>query len=311
MSRIAFVFPGQGAQSVGMGRDFYENSLAARQVFAAVDAACGFSVSELCFRGPDDALKETRNTQPALFAASVAALAACREAGLTAGAVAGHSVGEYAALVASGSLSVHAGARAVKARGIAMADAAQHRAGTMAAVLGLEPAAVAAVCSMVYNEGVVVVANLNAPGQVVISGEVPAVEAASIVLKQKGAKRVVPLVVSGAFHSPLMEMASVVMRGVLELTNVADPLLPVVANVSADYARTAALVRENLAHQVVGPVRWVETIERLVGDGFTTFIECGPGSVLAGLIRRIAPAGVQVFSVGDIASLAQAKEVIG
>jgi [acyl-carrier-protein] S-malonyltransferase len=295
---------------VGMGRDLYENLPAARQAFEAVDAACGGDVSQLCFDGPEDALKGTQRTQPALFAASVAALAACREAGLTPSAVAGHSVGEYAALVAAGAFDVSSAARVVKARGEAMAEAAARRAGTMAAVLGLDADVVAAICHDCNPEGVVVPANLNAPGQVVISGELPAVEAAGALCKQQGAKRVMPLAVSGAFHSPLMEPAAMVLRGVLELTGVTDPVLPIVANVTADYARTAADVRANLAAQVAGPVRWVETIQRLVADGHTTFVECGPGTVLAGLIKRIAPEA-KVFSVGDTASLAQAREALG
>lgn len=307
--KVAFVFPGQGAQAVGMGRDLYENSPAARRVFEAVDEACGSPVSRLCFEGPEAALKETRNTQPALFAASLAAWAACADAGIAPAATAGHSIGEYAALVAAGALTIDAGARLVKARGAAMAEAAAARSGTMAAVLGLDPAAIAAVCAQVVNEGVVVMANLNAPGQVVISGETPAVLAASALLKERGAKRVVPLAVSGAFHSPLMERAAVTMRGILELTDAADPRLPVVSNVTADYARSAADVRANLAAQVAGPVRWVESIERLAGDGYTTFVECGPGTVLAGLIKRIAPEAA-AYSVSDTATLTAAKEAL-
>lgn len=308
-TRIAFVFPGQGAQAVGMGRDLFENSAAAREVFEQVDAVLGFAVSTLCFEGPEEALKETQNTQPALFASSVAAWAACREAGLEAAATAGHSIGEYAALVAAGALTVEAGARLVRARGEAMATTATQRHGTMAAVLGLDADVVVEACKQVNHVGVVTVANLNSPGQVVISGEVPAVEAVSLLLKERGAKRVVPLSVSGAFHSPLMEPASVVMKGVLDLTQVIDPLLPVVSNVTADYARTAAEIKANLAYQVAGPVRWIESVERLVADGYTTFIECGPGNVLAGLIKRIA-AGVTVYSVGDTSSLTRAQEAL-
>ena len=307
--KLAFVFPGQGAQAVGMGRDLYENSPGARALFAAVDAACGWPVSELCFNGPEESLRETKNTQPALFAASVAALAACREAGLEPAAAAGHSVGEYAALVAAGAFSIEAGARLVKARGEAMAGAAVERSGTMAAVLGLDVPIVAQCCTEVNGVGVVTVANLNAPGQVVISGETPAVQAAGELCKQRGAVRVVPLAVSGAFHSPLMERAVFTLRGVLELTDVSDPALPIVSNVTADYARTAAEVRENLASQVAGPVRWIESIERLVADGYTTFVECGPGKVLAGLIRRIAP-DAKTYSVGDTATLAAAREAL-
>lgn len=308
--KLAFVFPGQGAQAVRMGHDLYEHSSAARAAFEAVDAACGFSVSALCFDGPDAALKETRNTQPALFAVSVAALAACREGGLEPAAVAGHSIGEYAALVAAGALSVSEGAKLVAARGAAMADAAAARPGTMAAVLGLDPATVAEACRMVNSVGVVVPANLNAPGQVVISGETNAVAEVTNLLKEKGAKRVLPLAVSGAFHSPLMEPAAEMMAKALADAVVEDPNLPIVANVTADYERTAAEVRANLTAQVAGPVRWTETIERLVADGYTTFIECGPGSVLAGLIKRIAPDAV-TCSVGDTASLRAAKEALG
>ena len=305
--KLAFVFPGQGAQSVGMGRDLHESSPAARAAFEAVDAACGYSVSQLCFDGPEEALKETRNTQPALFAVSSAALAACCEAGLTPSAAAGHSIGEYAALTAAEALCVTVGARLVKARGAAMAEAAAARPGTMAAVLGLEASVVAEVCRQVNHVGVAVLANLNSPGQIVISGEVNAVNEASLLLKEKGAKRVLPLAVSGAFHSPLMEPASYVMKGVLELADVQDARIPVVANVTADYQRTAAEVRANLAAQVAGPVRWIETIERLSQDGFTTFIECGPGNVLAGLIKRIAPEA-KTYSVSDMTSLNIARE---
>ena len=217
MTKIAFVFPGQGAQSVGMGRDLYANSAAARTAFETVDAACGFGVSALCFDGPEDTLKQTRNTQPALFATSVAALAACREAGLMPDAVAGHSVGEYAALVAAGALTIAEGARLVAARGAAMETAAQMTPGAMAAVLGLEPTVIAEACAEVNPVGVVTVANLNAPGQTVISGEATAVEAVTPLLKARGAKRVVVLAVSGAFHSPLMSPATDVLRPLLEV----------------------------------------------------------------------------------------------
>ncbi len=307
--RVAFVFPGQGSQSVGMGRDLYEHSPAARRVFKAVDAACGWAVSRLCFEGPEEALRDTQGAQPALLAAALSSLAACQEAGLSPAAAAGHSVGEYAALVAAGALSVESGARLAKARGEAMAEAARARAGAMSAVLGLDAAAVAESCRQVNHVGVVVVANLNAPGQVVISGESAAVEAAGELCKQRGAKRLAPLAVSGAFHSPLMEMAAVTMRGVLALTDVADPGLLVVANVTADYVRTGAEVRACLAAQVAGPVRWVESVGRLAADGYTTFVECGPGAVLAGLIKRIAPQAT-TYGVSDKATLIRAKEAL-
>jgi len=289
MTKLAFVFPGQGAQTVGMGRDFYDNCPEAHAAFDKVDSAAGRRISILCFDGPDATLKETANTQPALFAASMASLAACRAAGLEPSAVAGHSVGEYAALVAAGALTLEEGARLVERRGAAMSESASETSGTMAAVLSLTPDVIAEVCVEVNHVGVVVVANLNAPGQTVISGETPAVEAAIELLKAKGAKRVVPLVVSGAFHSPLMAMAAASMQRELRFAEVSDPAIPIIANVTAQYETTAAEVRETLSAQVAGPVRWVETIELLVADGYSTFIECGSGNVLAGLIKRIAP----------------------
>ena len=292
-----------------MGRDLHESSAAARAVFDAVDSACGFPVSRLCFEGSEETLKATHNAQPALYVVSVAALAACREAGLEPSAAAGHSVGEYAALTAAGALDVAAGARLVKARGEAMEAAAAERPGGMAAVLGLDTATIGEACAQCVNVGVVTIANLNAPGQVVISGEAAAVAAAADLCKRRGAKRVVPLVVSGAFHSPLMEMAVMKLRGVLELTAVVDPALPIVANITADYVRSAAEIKAALAGQVAGPVRWVETIERLTADGYSTFVECGPGTVLAGLIKRIAPEA-KTYSVSDRATLASAKEAL-
>ena len=303
--KLVFVFPGQGAQAVGMGRSLFESSAAARAAFEAVDAACGEAISALCFDGPEAALKETKNTQPCLFATSVAALAACREAGLEPAAVAGHSVGEYAALVAAGALDLATGARLVQQRALAMATAAAQNPGSMAAVLGLDAGVVKDACASV--EGIVVPANDNCPGQVVISGEADALAAVSPLLKERGAKRVLPLEVSGAFHSPLMESAAAALKPVIEAAAIAAPALPIVANVTADYEVSAEEIKANLAAQVAGPVRWTETIQRLTADGYTHFVECGNGKVLAGLIKRIAPEAV-VFSVGDSASLAAAVE---
>ena len=309
MNKLAFVFPGQGAQFVGMGRDLYENVPEAAHVFDRVDAACGTLISKVAFSGPEEALKDTRITQPAIFAVSVAALAACRTVGLVPSVCAGHSVGEYAALVAAGSLNVEEGAKLIFQRAEAMAQAAEDTIGTMAAVLGLAPDVVNECCVQVNHVGVVCVANLNAPGQVVISGETVAVEAATQLLKMRGAKRVLPLAVSGAFHSPLMALAAGTMQRVLPFTPFVDTQIPLVANVTADYETTAAEICANLAAQIAGPVRWVETIERLVGDGYTTFVECGPGNVLAGLIKRIAP-DAKTVGVSDTASLQAAREAL-
>jgi [acyl-carrier-protein] S-malonyltransferase len=257
----------------------------------------------VCFEGPEDLLKETRNTQPALFAVECAVLMACRDAGLVPNAVAGHSIGEYAALVAAGVFDVAVGAQLVKARADAMMKAAETNAGTMVAVLGLDTLVVADVCKAVSgDEAQVVIANDNCPGQLVISGNVSAVEAASPILKERGAKRVMPLAVSGAFHSPLMQTAADMLDDSIQNASFQDPTLPIVANVSADYETSVAQVKAHLAAQVAGPVRWTETVQRLVADGYTTFVECGPGKVLAGLIKRIAPDAV-TYSVGDRASL--------
>jgi [acyl-carrier-protein] S-malonyltransferase len=300
---LAFVFPGQGAQAVGMGVDLYENNPAARAVLDAFPA----TLRTLCFEGPEDQLKDTRNTQPALFAVSVAALEAVKAAGFTPAVCAGHSIGEYAALVAAGALTVEEGARLVQIRGRAMAEAAVQSPGTMAAVLGLDADVIREVCASL--EGIVVPANDNAPGQVVLSGEVAAVEAASVVLKERGAKRVLPLAVAGGFHSPLMQPAATTLRDALATAEILAPTHPILANVTADYESTPDEIRKNLAEQVAGPVRWTETIQRLTADGYTTFIECGSGTVLAGLIRRIAPEAT-THSVGDTVGLAKLVEAL-
>lgn len=302
---IAFVFPGQGSQSVGMGRSLYDGNPAARAVLDRLDSEMGGRLLPLCFEGPDEALRDTRNAQPAIFAVSCAALAAVRSTGLEADFVAGHSIGEYAALVAAGVFEDFEGLRIVQVRADAMAAAAEAVPGTMAAVLGLEASVVDDICAGV--SGVVGAANLNCPGQIVISGEAAAVSEASDLLKAAGAKRVVPLAVSGAFHSALMQPAADVLGAHLAKVDLVAARIPVVANVTADFETGPADVVANLVAQVPGRVRWTETVERLVECGCDRFVECGQGTVLAGLVRKTAP-GVAVVSVGDVESLAKLSE---
>jgi len=309
--KLALLFPGQGSQAVGMGASFYATNTAAHQVFGEADSILEYKLSTLCFDGPDEKLRETQITQPALFTASVAALRAFSEAGLTAQATAGHSVGEYAALVAGGALDFATGLSLVAERGGLMKQAGEVHPGSMAAVLGLGADDVKAVCAAVTLAGDYVdVANLNGAGQIVISGECSGVEKAAAPLKERGARKVIPLAVSGAFHSRLMQPAVHTMRGYLESAPIRNASIPVVANVTADYEGDADLIRENLALQIASPVRWEETIERLLSDGFDSFVELGSGKVLGNIVKRMSK-DVVVASVEDADSLAAALNILG
>ena len=303
--KIAYLFPGQGSQAVGMGADLCAHSPAARAAFDEADEYLGMKLSTLCFYGPEDALRQTVHAQPALYVTSVAALRALREAGAPAPhAVAGHSVGEYAALYAAGAFDYAAGLTLVEHRAREMHRATLAHPGAMAAVLGLAAPDVADACREAEEAGagVVDVANFNGGGQVVISGTPQAVTAASEVARTKGAKRVVPLPVSGAFHSRLMAHAAEAMAHFLDGTGIQDTALPVVANLTADYESAAGEIRANLAAQIDHPVRWEASIARLAADGCDTFVEVGSGTVLAGLMKRRAP-GASIGAGGDAASV--------
>lgn len=296
--KIAFVFPGQGSQAVGMGKDLADSYPVAADVFERADTVLGYSISDMCFGGPEEDLKQTINTQPALFVTSVAALQVARQLGLSPTFAAGHSVGEYAAVYAAGGFDFGTGLWLVKHRAELMQQTGFENPGAMAAILGLSPEQVHEVVSKASDTGIVVAANLNSPIQTVISGETGAVARASETASEMGAKRVVPLNVSGAFHSPLMSGAADALAQDLAKAQISDLAFPVVANVTAEFEIAASEVRSNLAKQITGSVRWVESVQKLVDAGVEAFVELGPGSVLAGLIKRIAPE-IPVYSAGD------------
>ncbi len=307
--RVAFVFPGQGSQSVGMGRAFAEAFPEAAARFAEASRALGLDVARLCFEGPEEALALTANTQPAILTASVAALAGLEERGIKPDFVAGHSLGEYSALVCAGALDFADAVRVVRKRGEFMQEAVAVGAGAMAALIGLEVAAVEAICREAAAAGVVEVANLNAPGQIVIAGERAAVERAVVIATGRGAKRAIPLPVSAPFHCRLMQPAAQRLREVLATVRFRDLRVPCVTNVDAAPVQTGAEAAEALVRQVAAPVRWAEGVERLVREGVGSFVEVGPGKVLTGLIRRIAPPA-RTFPVEDLAGLDAAASAL-
>jgi [acyl-carrier-protein] S-malonyltransferase len=302
---IAFVFPGQGAQQVGMGRALAERFQVCRATFAEADDALGEPLGSLCFDGPPDRLQLTENTQPAILAVSVAAWRLVESHGLRARFAAGHSLGEYAAHVAAGTLSFADALTTVRRRGRYMQEAVPVGEGAMAAILGLDEAGVRAACgaaAAALPGRIVSPANLNAPGQIVIAGHADAVARASELARELGAKRAIPLAVSAPFHCALMKPAEDRLAMDLCRLSVKDPRLPVVANVDAQPKSSAAESIEALIRQVSAPVLWQDVVTRLVREGTTRFVELGPGTVLAGLIRKI-DRSVPVVSVGDAAGL--------
>jgi [acyl-carrier-protein] S-malonyltransferase len=299
---VAFVFPGQGSQQVGMGRALALAFAESREVFAEADSALGTPLSRLCFEGPEAELQLTANTQPAILATSIAALRPLLARGVAPDWVAGHSLGEWTALVAARSLSLADALVTVRRRGQYMQEAVPVGAGAMAAILGLELAAIEAACREAADGEVVSPANVNSPGQVVIAGHKAAVDRAAERCKAKGAKRAVPLPVSAPFHCALMQPAQDRLAPELAALSFRDPAPPLVNNVDAQVVSTAAACRDGLLRQVSGTVRWQEAVERLVREGVTSFVEVGPGSVLSGLVRKIAK-GARVLNVDTPDSL--------
>lgn len=282
----AYVFPGQGAQFVGMGKDLYESNAKAKELFDKANEILGYRITDIMFEGTDGDLKQTKVTQPAVFLHSVIT-ALCMD-DFRPDMVAGHSLGEFSALTSAGALSFEDGLKLVYARAMAMQMACEAAPSTMAAIIGLPDDVIEKVCSEISTKSnVVVPANYNSPGQVVISGNVEAIKEACAKLKEAGAKRALPLAVGGAFHSPLMEMARVELAAAIEKAPVSNPICPVYQNVDAKPHTDAAEIKANLLKQLTSPVRWTQSVNNMITDGMTEFVECGPGQVLTGLIGRI------------------------
>ena len=305
--KIGFLFPGQGSQAVGMGRELRERFAVAARTFEEADEALGLAISKLCFEGPEEELRLTENTQPAILTASVAAWRVLETEGVRPEVAAGHSLGEWTAHVAAGTLSFADAVRSVKARGRAMQQAVPAGQGGMAAVLMLDAGKVAEACAEAAAETglTVAAANLNSPGQTVISGALAAVEKAAEICKAKGARRAVMLPVSAPFHCALMQPAQEEVARVLDGIRMSDPGIPVAANVTGGLVRTAAEAKDALTRQVTGAVRWVDCVQALVGAGANLFVEVGPGKVLTGLMKQI-DAAQKALNVEDGASLEKA-----
>lgn len=283
----AFVFPGQGSQFVGMGKDLYDNNPLAKELFDKADKTLGFKITDIMFAGTDEQLKETKVTQPAVFLHSVIS-ALCLGDEFKPEMTAGHSLGEFSALVAAGALSFEDGLKLVAARANAMQKACEKNPGTMAAIIGLPDEKVVEICDSVSKDGeVVVAANFNCPGQLVISGSKYGIDKACELLKEAGAKRALPLKVGGAFHSPLMQSAKDELQAAIEATNINTPKCPVYQNVDGKAHTDAAEIKANLIAQLTSSVRWTTSVQNMIAAGATEFVECGPGKALQGMIGRI------------------------
>ena len=284
----AYIFPGQGAQFTGMGKDLYENSPLAREYFEKANEILGYRITDLMFEGTSEDLRQTKVTQPAVFLHSVISAIALGNK-FKPDMVAGHSLGEFSALVAAGALTFEEGLRLVYARAMAMQKACEKEPSTMAAVLGLDDETVEEVCDEVNKEYIVVAANYNSPGQLVISGSIEGIDKACELLKQRGAKRALKLPVGGAFHSPLMEPARQELQAAIEKAVVSTPVCPVYQNVNANPQTDPESIKKNLIAQLTAPVRWTQTVKNIINDGADEFIELGPGDVLKGLVKKVNP----------------------
>lgn len=300
--KIAFVFPGQGSQYVGMGREFYDHFPSVRELFEAAAETLELDVAKLCFDGPEPVLVQTRNVQPAVTLVNIACLQVVRERGILPLATAGHSLGEYSALYAAGAMSLEDTLNVVRQRGLLMQEAAERHPGGMLAVMGLPIDRLEDVCERSRAAGSVEVANYNSPGQVILTGEREALEAASRIAKQAGAVFSMPLKVSGPWHSQFMASASDRMADVLGHCTLSAPNVPVCSNVTGEFFDGPEEIREGLVRQIYSPVQWVACVERLIKEGFRTFVELGPGSMLAGLIRDIDNK-LRVLSVESLSAL--------